>query len=434
MNTKSISSLEGHVISGIGSMIRDLGILSHTPDELESKILAHSDDIHLSLSSSLKLVSGTSIEARVGDIVLFKLNNLGAYPDMETLWGGRVPLKIGEKYIGVLCERGSTKLITGEFDEHITKLRECLELQLIAQAGGVGFATGFSPTLEKEYGYGQPSDVEILGALYDEKKGKVLNTLEVSTPKSADLSDNSVPPSILVLGTATDVGKTTAVCALLEELSCKYSCIAIKASGTGWYEDSLLHARSGAFPVLNFTFAGLPTTYYVDQGKYLNAMYELFNYAANPGNIPKKFMHPEMRDRVAKKSDIVIVEHGGDLIWANIPCYLRDSKLMTPVKVLLICSESALSLRGSLEELRSMGIYNSQVVKIFASVPLINPEAFYKRVEEYLKLGFIEGIFDVRKPRLLGNKERRCYYSANYSRILSCTELVEKIENHLFST
>jgi hypothetical protein len=427
-------SLKEHKISGISSMIRDLEVLSIFPDELESKILNFSDNTNLSLllSSNLKLISVESCEACVGDIVLFKLKNPGAYPDMETLWGGRVSLEINKKYLGVLCERGSTKLITGEFQNKM-KLRDNLELQLLAQAGGVGFATGFSPTLEKEYGYGQPSDVEILGLLYDDKQDKVLSTLELlNSPSSDCFSIDALAPTILVLGTATDVGKTTVASELIKEISQKYYCAAIKASGTGWYEDSLLHQKSGAFPILNFTFVGLPTTYYVDQDIYLNAMYKLFDYVANPENIPKKFIQPEMRDRVLQKPDIILVEHGGDLIWANIPTYLQDFKLMTPVKVILICSESALSLKGAIEEIHSMGINNGEYIKIFASVPLINPEGFYQRITKYLKSNLIEGVFDVKKPSLRNKKEKRCYYSSNYDNILSCSELLQQVYKHLF--
>jgi len=204
--------------------------------------------------------------------------------------------------------------------------------------------------------------------------------------------------------------------------------MAIKATGTGWYEDSLLHAGSGAFPVLNFTFVGLPTTYNTSEETFLHAMYQLVSYAAAPNKIPQMFIQPGMRLYPIPSPELVMIEHGGDFISAGIPYYLQDSTLMSPVKVLVVCSESALGLVGALEELRRMGIRNETNRKIFATIPLVNPEAFYNRVETLLRLGLIEGILDVNKPTLTGEKERRCSYSAHYDDILSCGDFVRAIE------
>jgi hypothetical protein len=426
------SPLDRYVIRGISSMVRDLSILTHAPEKLEAEIMACPDVIRSSFFSGIKLVSRTTTNARVGDVVLFELKNLGAYPDMETLWGGRVPLKIRGRYIGVLCERASSKLITASFPNPPAPAFN-LELQLIAQAGGVGFATGFSRNLEQSNGNGRPSDVHICGALLN-KHGRTLNlfdTFEHSPDYNSRLRLTSVPPVVLVLGTATDVGKTTIACALLAELSKRHRCGAIKASGTGWYEDSLLHTKSGSFPALNFTFVGLPTTYYIKDGTYIGAARSLLRYIAHPECMPDYLIPPGMRDRARITPDLVVIEHGGDLIDASIPIYLRNKSLMAPVRVVLLCSESALSLKGALSELRHMNIRNCPTSKLFASVPLINPEGFYRRVRPLLDFGLLDGIFDVNKPLLVDEKEKRCHYSVHYAQILSIADLARRIEAHL---
>lgn len=427
------ASLETYTIHGISSMIRDLSILTDRPEELEAVIRSAPESIPASFFSDMRVAFGSDIEARIGDIVVYRLKTPGAYPDIEVLWGERIPLKIDGEYIGVLCERGSTKLLTAEFRSEI-KFEENLELQLVAQAGGIGFATSSSPILEKEYGCGTASDVQVLGALYSENQRKILNTMETFHPNSTVSSLEAMPPGILVLGTATDVGKTTVVCTLLSELSKHHSCAAIKASGSGWYEDSLLHLKSGAFPVLNFTFAGIPTTYYLDEERYLDAMHWLFNLTSDPASIPEKFLPPETRNRALSKPDLMLVEHGGDLIWASVPTFLQDDRLMASMKTIIVCSESALSLIGALDELLRMGIKNSQERQIYASIPLVNPEGFYKRLEEPLQTGVLEGVFDLNKPMLLGEKERRCGYSISYDQILSCTDLAHEITKHTWCT
>jgi hypothetical protein len=411
-------------------MIRDLTILCDQSVRLETAILNNENTLSGYLSG-LQVGARSNRKGKVGDVVLFRLKTPGAYADMETLWGKRIPLEVGGEYIGVLCERGSTKLLAAEFQSEKTYLEKGVELQLIAQAGGIGFATGFSPVLEKEYGCGVASDVEVVGVLYDERKESFINTIDAfGFCYDVHVLEN-IPPSILILGTATDVGKTTVVEAMLKEFSRKLSCAAIKASGSGWFEDSLLHIQSGACPVVNFTFAGLPTTYYFAEEHYVNVMRQLFFWAANPAKIPEGLSHPEMRGRVVPEPDILLVEHGGDLIWANVPAFLKDKQLMFNTTAIIICSESAVALIGALEELRSLGIENSDSTKIFASMPLVNPEGFYRRVKRLLDVGRIEGVFDVNKPLLKEGKEKRCKYSISYDEIFSCSELVEEIEESL---
>jgi hypothetical protein len=426
-------SLALHQVFGISSMVRDLTLFTDRPRELEREILATSGALSPSYFAGVDVVPETEREARAGDVALFRVATPGAYPDMETLWGGRVPLEVGREYVGVVCERGSTKLITAELPGG-TRLRPGADLQFIAQAGGIGWATGFSPALEREHGVGVPSDVEVVGALYDRRTGSPLSTLDTTAGVGPTaLEAGPLPPTVLVLGTGTDVGKTTAACALIRELCRTRTCLAVKASGTGWYEDSLLHARSGAFPVLNFTFAGLPTTYYVPEREYVAAMHRLFALAAQPERIPDWMVPPERRGQARRRADVIVVEHGGDLIWADIPAYLRDPLLMDGVRAVLVASESALALIGALDELDRLGVRNSERRKLYALVPLVNPEGFYRRVEGLLASRRLAGVVDVAKPALAGGKARRCGYSRHYDDILSCADLAYAVETHTWN-
>jgi hypothetical protein len=416
------SSLAGHAIRGIGSMIRDLTPLTDQPPELEAEILADAEALRTTLRPSLRLLIDSAQPARVGDLVLFKLLNMGSYPYMETLWGGHTPFEVGGEYIGVLCECGTTRHIAAEFITPIS-YGERLELQLVSESGGIGYATGFSPKYQKQHGSGRPADVEILGALYDEREQRVLNTLDQARLDDPDIRLQPLPPTVLMLGVGTDVGKTTAACALINELSADYRCAAIKASGTGGYEDAHFMQRNGAFPSLSFTVAGLPTTYYIPPRQFLNCMYQVFNACADPASLPDRMLHPEVRDRPRQRPEIIVVEHGGDLIWADIPIFLRDPALMAAVRVIVLCSDSAMSLIGAVEELRSLGVENGARVKLFASAPLLNVEGFYRRVERLVHEGLIAGVFDVNKPALVGEKEQRCGYSAHYEAVLSRADL-----------
>jgi dethiobiotin synthetase len=263
--------------------------------------------------------------------------------------------------------------------------------------------------------------------VFDARQDRVLNTLDQAR-LCEPVALAPLPPCVLVLGVATDVGKTTAAAGLIHDLAQRYSCAAVKASGTGWYEDSLLHQQAGAIPALNFTFAGLPTTYYIPQQQFLNCMYRIMNYTAAPERIPEKYIHPDLRHRVLQKPNVIVVEHGGDFVWASIPYYLQDSALMASVRAIILCSESAMSLTGALDELESLGIINSDQLKVFASVPLINIEGFYKRIERHIQSGRIAGVFDINKPVITDEKDKRCDYSAHYDQILSRADLTRQVE------
>lgn len=414
------TSLKQFQIHGISSIIRDLDWLADNPDDLESAILAN-QSLDTTLSPSLELRSGNRLTSTVGDVVLFRPLGEGAYHDMETLWGGRVDIVPGRNYLGVICERCSTKFLAAQFGEQPSYDR--LILQFVAQAGGIGYCTGYSPSLRQKSGNGQAADVEILGVLYHQARNAYLNTIEMSGLLSHEVSaPHEVPPTLLVVGTATDVGKTTLACKLLQEMSKNLCCAALKASGTAWYEDSQLHASSGAVLALNFSFAGLPTTYYVDSTLYQQSMYQLYDYLCVPERLPAHKRPPAIRHQKMPRPDVLVVEHGGDVLGANVPAFLDDEHLVDPVKILIICCESALALIGALNVLRSHGIDSSRT-RVYAAMPLVNPHAFIERVEPLMQRGLIHGVVDANKPEAVPELGWRCEYTSRHSEIITAKEM-----------
>ena len=95
-------------------MMRDLEWLAEDVPALEAAILATQRLDHL-LRADLEIRSGEQLTARVGDVVLFRVLEPGPFSDMETTWGGRVALVPGRIYIGVICERNSTKYFAASF-------------------------------------------------------------------------------------------------------------------------------------------------------------------------------------------------------------------------------------------------------------------------------------------------------------------------------
>lgn len=421
--------IRAYEIHGIASMMRDLEWLADDVPAMEAAILTTQRVDHL-LRADLEVRSGDQLTARVGDVVLFRALELGPFSDMETVWGGRVAVVPGRIYIGVICERNSTKYFAASLDVKCCSYGK-LVLQWVAQSGGVGYCTGYSPTLSEQTGYGRPADVEVIGILYDSSRHVYLNTISIEDLESSGLQPTvGAPPTLLVLGTATDVGKTTIACSLLQELSKRFICVALKASGTEWYQDSLLHVSSGAAWAMNFGFVGLPTTYFIDDVIYKRALYRLYHYVDDPNRIPLYKRPPADRCENWRRPDLVLVEHGGDILGANVPVFLDDDYLIESVRMIIVCSESALAMIGALNELSSLKI-GTRPHKLYAAMPRSNPEGFIDRMAPHIERGRLQGIVDIHKPDREPARGWRCEYANRHDRILSIHDLVVEIE-HLF--
>ena len=157
-------SLKNSQIHGIASIVRDLDWLADSFADsggcYPCKPTARDCAI-----SNLELRSGNCLTVRVGDVILFRPIEQGAYRDMETTWGDRVNLVPGRIYMGVICERSSTKFFTASFSGKRLSY-DNLVLQFVAQAGGIGYCTGYSPSLRQQNGSGRSANVEVLGVIY----------------------------------------------------------------------------------------------------------------------------------------------------------------------------------------------------------------------------------------------------------------------------
>ena len=418
--------LASYEIHGIASMMRDLDWLADDVPALEAAILNGQRLDHL-LRQDLVVRFGDQLAPRVGDVVLFRILEPGPFPDMETIWGGRVALVPGRIYMGVMCERNSTKYFTASFGERSCSYHKLI-LQMVAQSGGIGYCTGYSPTLSEQTGHGRAADVEVLGVLYDSSRQAYLNTIYSSGMAGSDLYPPvGMPPTLLILGTGTDVGKTTIACRLLHDLSQRFSCAAVKASGTEWYHDSLLHMNSGAALAMNFGFAGLPTTYSIDVALYKRAIYTLYRYVDDPGRMPFYKRPPGSRQLRAQRPEVLLVEHGGDILGANVPAFLDDDYLVEPVRMIIVCSESALAMIGAMHEL-SIRRIGTRRHKLYAAMPLVNPEGFIDRMAPHLACGRLHGIVDIHKPDREPPRGWRLEYASRHDQVLSIDDVIMEME------
>jgi len=419
--------LSDYAIAGIGSIIRDLRLLSDDPLKLERKITSGATELPAGLFRPSLHVAQPNKPARVGDLVLFQMKNSNmAFPHMETIWGGKCFLDEHRYYIGVLCERSSSKFFTAQFI-HPIRLDSENDFQLVAQAGGIGFATGCSPQVETESGHKVASDVKVIGAITDRERGGATVNIDQILGCFSWVTPTGSVPTILCLGTSTNVGKSTMVAGLARSISRQARIVGIKASGTAGWEDSQIHIDGGADISFGATMVGLPTTYRMKDKTYQERAAQMMALAACPDAIPDVLRPPHLRGQSLSIPDFRIVEHGGDLIEAGIPAYLRSADLMRTVSKIIVCSESAVSLIGALSLLRTWLAEAQTTPEIFCSMPLSNPEGFFNRIRHLLDNGSLAGIIDPSKPVLPDARDRRLRYTINYDRILSANDFAKTL-------
>ncbi|WP_397539016.1 hypothetical protein [Rummeliibacillus pycnus] len=291
-----------------------------------------------------------------GDLILVEaLEDTGAYSEIEDLNGRSMKIFKGQRFIGVLGNRESSKNIVGGVDNNGIEINETVILNLLTNGGIVGICYD-SPSY-----MGDAMKLKCLGLL--KKENKKLNTL--SKLKDAPEKIENVPPIILVAGTATDAGKTTIASKIISYLANHgFTVAGTKLAGTGCLEDVLVHKDAGAKFVMDFPDVGLPSTY-TSESNYQKGIRQLLQKLAD------------------KKTDFIVAELGGDLIWANIPTLFKMDDVLEYTSGLVLVSSDAISTIGAYKLLEEWDV--NKDIYVFNS-PFKNNLASQKRLQKYLNI------------------------------------------------
>jgi hypothetical protein len=423
-----IRSLE---IEAISSLVRDLSMLSDHPRDLEAAIVADRRPLDPGLFRPLRIARKDGRRLTIGDIVAFRFKNEGAYPDIETHWGSTILIEIGKTYLGVLCERKSAKNLTAEFTG-VPTLTSDLDLQFVCGAGGIGHAIGHSMTLQLKNGQGRASDVEILGVVADPATGATLNTIERLLQPKLSCGFKLRTPTILVGGSAADVGKTTTACAIIKSLARTQCCTGVKSTGTGRFGESNRYVQAGATYIVNQMFAGLPTTY-VQDCLFLHAHRQMLMHAADPNTVSDEVRLPAHRGRDLPVPDVLVIELGGDIVEAGIPLMLEDPDLMEAVVAITLSCESGLALAGTIAELKERLAVTGAKPPVYAALPWGNVEGVHARFHPFVQRGDLAGLIDPGKPKLHNERDWRLNYAGHHRDILSTDEFADRLRPSLLN-
>jgi hypothetical protein len=267
-----------------------------------------------------------------GDVCAFALASGAAALSAEAVTGRAMTIAPGDVFLATPGHRESTRWVVGSVPDG--GLVPGNDYWVLADCGAVGTFIGDSPR-EK----GHLGRVTFLGVAQD-AAGATLNISQFAIRDASDGARDRGAPVFLVLGTSSEVGKTTAAVNVLRALrkTGRQRVLALKATGTSSLTELHHYQDSGAAPCFDCVDFGLPTTY--------------------PSGRPdsEALFETVLGTCLSADADAVLVECGGDILGANVPAFLRGLARRRPdAKVILAASDSLAAL-GAKSVLAQMGL------------------------------------------------------------------------------
>jgi len=240
---------------------------------------------------------------------------------MQDLEGRLIDLYPGDYIVCPFASRQSTTHIYGILPKQIMK--KGIDLNLLSDGGSVGLVTYIPPFM------GKSTILEFIS--YLGLKKRVMN-LKQFAPVVKKITKLNLPPVLLIMGTSSEIGKTTLTSRIMSILSKKYhkkvSSIMISCSGSK--SDEIHHKAAGVYAINSFIQMGYPVTYDVPEKEYLNSMEYQFQLIAD-----------------TQKPDIIVGEVGGDYIWGNNLAFIKKSKVMRFVKYIVVIVSDTIAAIGT---------------------------------------------------------------------------------------
>lgn len=385
--------LEGLAIAGIGSAVVHPAFTRQTGLEMSrdsARRRGDGDRPAVEIRKPIQLAPPLRARIRAGDVVMFKVTDPGAFAEIECSTGRRVPLALGGNYIGVLGDSSSLSHFTSDLSQ-LAGGRQT-RAHMVSVAGMISAATSQSRDLHAVSGFRSPPKVTLLGSVLDAATGEPLNTIAAALDYSSSRLRNALEahPIVLLVGTTTNVGKTTLAGELIAAFSALRPCAAIKATGTGSLNDSAQHRRAGAYFATSFMEEGLPSTYFLESSDVVAAFRRMLRSVPSPSSSPPP--PPDARKGAVETGDpLIVAECGGDLIWAGNPALFASAHIMQNVRAIVLCADNAVAALGAVTMLRSLIVPTSRH-PIYLNLPLVNSRAFLQRVEAYSRQVPVAGV------------------------------------------
>lgn len=265
-----------------------------------------------------------------GDICAFLLPKDGAPIVMEAVSGRALTIAPGGTFLGTPAHRESTRWSVGRVPDG--GLIPGHDYWALAACGAVGELIGAGPREMSHL-----ARVRFLGPVRDGSgAGLTIGQFAVRAPEP---STDRGTPVFLVVGTSSQVGKTTAALSVLRSLlRTGYTrVLGLKATGTSSLTELHSFYDAGAEQCFDCLDFGLPTT-----------------HPSGRADIDATFA--AMLDVcLSIPADAVVIECGGDIIGASVPAFLACLRPRRPDAKAVLVAPDALAALGAKAVLAQLG-------------------------------------------------------------------------------
>jgi len=280
---------------------------------------------------------------RAGDLVLAEVLKIGQHARIELIDGRRAQMFRGDRIVIAYGNRYAPDQFEGVVPED---LGEC---HLLA-AGGVA-----GRVLCQHNGMNDATRIAPIGLLYD-VEGRRMNLRDYAL--GAPPRDVPLPPTIAVVGTSMNSGKTTVVASMVRGLrAAGLNAMSCKITGTGAGGDAWLMKDSGAELVLDFTDAGAVSTSLLTLPELEEIMDTLLGHLAAAG------------------AEAIVFEVADGLLQPETAALVAAPAFRAAVDAVIFASGEAMGACGGVTWLQRHGLPVIAASGLMTSAPLAVREA-----------------------------------------------------------
>ena len=297
--------------------------------------------------SALRTLDDRPRKPQPGDIVLASVVEVGRLKGLQLPSGRKSQLYPGDELVLVYGHRYAP-------DAYEAKLPVNLGLCELAAAGGLAGqieATNFKFASEKS-----PPTLLRPAGLFVGTDGRPLNVSDFAV--ASEPLERRKAPVICVFGASMNAGKTTSAAGLIKGLTAQGNKVgAAKVTGTCSGGDLFKFQDAGAVHAIDFTDAGLATTYRECPKRIVEAAEAL------------------IADLDARDCDVIVMEIADGLFQQETAALLRDVRFREMVDHWMFAADSAPSILTGLTVADSIGLEIAAVSGSVTASPLAVREA-----------------------------------------------------------
>lgn len=282
---------------------------------------------------------------QAGDLVLARVDVLGHHRGLQLPCGRKQNLFPGDEIVAVYGNRYAP----AQFEAIVPKtMGPC---QLVAGGGVAAKALSWHSRISRG-----PTLITPIGLLLG-PDGEPIN-LRDHAVEALEPSAGARPATLAVVGTAMDAGKTDSAAHLVKGLTRAGLQVGFaKVTGTGAGGDTWLLKDAGADPVLDFTDAGLVSTYRVEMDEIEGALTTLMAHLMKAG------------------VDVVVLEIADGVMQQETAALIESSAFESMVDAVLFASRDSMGAESGVRWLKQRDVAVAGVTGVLTAAPLQIGEA-----------------------------------------------------------